>query len=322
MDVMRRHSLLLLVPLLTAPLAGCAPAIHPTMPPWEARVASLWVRPTDIAQRDLFHGPWGPPRAPDPADTYTLVKIKHSGVNPGMTVVDSRGRKWSVKQADPDTPVGEGPIEVVLSRVLSAVGYHQPPVYYVPSFRLRDDWGVRTTGGGRFRLHEETLKERGSWSWHQNPFIEVRAHEGLLTILMMFNASDLKSSNNSLYEYRGPDGREQWYVVRDLGTALGETGRLAPRRGDPELFERSRFIVGIDKGFVRFGYRGRHRELVTDRIGIYDVSWASRLLSKLTEQQWHDAFRAGGFARPVADRYIRVLSARIAHGLALDDDAD
>jgi hypothetical protein len=27
----------------------------------------------------------------------------------------------------------------------------------------------------------------------------------------------------------------RWYVVRDIGTALGESGRIDPRRNDPDM---------------------------------------------------------------------------------------
>jgi hypothetical protein len=61
---------------------------------------------------------------------------------------------------------------------------------------------------------------------------------------MMFNSSDIKNENNALYEVQNHgDGVKRWYVVRDLGTALGETGRLAPQRGDPDIFEREPFII-------------------------------------------------------------------------------
>jgi hypothetical protein len=89
----------------------------------------LWRQPTNLSGRDLFNGPWGAGRAPEPTDTYRLLEVKRSGINPGMTVRDSRGNKWSVKQAPWNGEQSEGPIEVVVSRVLSAIGYHQPPVY-------------------------------------------------------------------------------------------------------------------------------------------------------------------------------------------------
>jgi hypothetical protein len=309
--------LLSLLPLLMATSASfCAAAIRPTVPPRDAAPASLWVEPVDLEHRDLFNGPWGAERAPDPAAPYRLVHYKHSGINPGMTVRDPLGREWSVKQAGADIP-DEGPVEVVLSRVLSAVGYHQPPVYYLPALTLEDEWSTHGEPGGRFRLKDKSLKDRGEWSWQQNPFVETTPYRGLLVILMMFNSSDLRNPNNTLYEYRSPDGLEHWYVVRDLGASLGSTGRLAPRKNDPDAFERHPFITGIRDGFVQFHYRGWHQELVRDRITPGDVAWACELLGRLSDRQWQDAFRAGGYAPDAAARFIRVLHHKLEVGRRL-----
>jgi hypothetical protein len=125
---------------------------------------------------------------------------------------------------------------VTLSRVLAAVGYYQPPIYFLPSVTIRDAKGTHVEPGGRFRLSEPSLKPAGEWSWQQNPFVGTRPYQGLLVMLMMFSSSDLKNENNVLYEVKNDEGvAERWYVVRDLGTALGETGRLA-QRGDPDMF--------------------------------------------------------------------------------------
>ena len=301
-------------------LPFCAAEVRPTVQPWDATLASLWKLPEDLPDRDLFAGPWGASRAPDPNSTYTLLERKHSGINPGMTVRDGRGRKWSVKQAPGDGQASEGPIEVVMSRVLSALGYHQPPVYFLPSFTLRDNWGTHVEGGGRFRLHDKSLKDKGEWSWQQNPFVGMRPYQGLLVTLMMFGASDLKNSNNTLYEHRTGDFVERWYVVRDLGTALGTTGRFTPVRGDPKEFERRPFVLGVRDGFVQFDYRGWHQELVRDTITPDDVGWASELLSQLTDRQWHDAFRAGGYPPQVAERFIGKLRASVAEGVRVGGD--
>src|SRR6185436_10628313 len=126
-------------------------------------------------------------------------------------------------------------------------------------------------------------------------------YQGLLVLLLMFNGSDLKTSNNTLYEHRNGDAVEHWYVVRDIGTALGNTGRLAPTRGDPDVFARQPFILDVRNGFVTFNYHGWHQELVRDRITPDDVEWASGLVSQLSDRQWRDAFRAGGFAPAVSD---------------------
>jgi hypothetical protein len=292
----------------------CTAKVQPTMPSSEAPLAELWQPPTDLANRDLFAGPWGGERAPDPDATYTLVERKKQGTNPGVTVRDAAGREWHVKQPPHNDQGAEGPIEVTLSRVLSAVGYHQPPVYYLPAFSMNDSRGIHSEPGGRFRLTEKSIEHVGAWSWQRNPFVGMRPYQGLLVILMMFNSSDIKNENNALYEVkRHAGGVGQWYVVRDLGTALGETGRLAPQRGDPDIFAREPFITGVKDGVVQFNYRGWHQELLKN-ISPDDVVWASDLLGRLSHQQWSDAFRAGGYTTAVADRFIGRLRQKIAEG--------
>lgn len=298
-------------------LPFCAAEIRPQVHPGAPSV-SLWMPPGAVGERDVFHGPWGAAHAPNPDLRYRLVQRKHGGVNPGMTVRDPLGRQWSVKQSGTDIP-DEGPVEVVLSRVLSLVGYHQPPVYYVPSFTLEDDWGTHREPGGRFRLKHETLKDRGEWSWQQNPFVGTRPFNGLLVILLMFNSTDLKNVNNTMYEHRSAEQLRLWYVVRDLGGSLGSTGRLAPRKNDADAFEREPFISAVSGGFVRFHYRGWHQELVRGRIRPGDVGWASDLLGGLSDREWQDAFRAGGYRPDTAARFIRVLDNKIAAGRRLGD---
>jgi hypothetical protein len=284
-------------------------------------LSELWEAPADLASRDLFNGPWGAALAPDPEATYLFVEPKKGGINPGMTVRDPQGRTWKVKQPPTTGRGAEGPIEVVLSRVLSALGYHQPPVYYLPSFTVKEPSGQRRVPGGRFRLVLPSLRDRGEWNWTENPYVGTRPYQGLLVILLMFNSSDLKSDNNTLYEFRseGSDRAERWYVVRDLGTALGSTAKLTPIRGNPDVFERLGFIKGIKHGFVEFIYDGRHQHLVDGRITSADVRWASALMSGLTREQWRDAFRAGGYTPAVSERFINRLLEKLREGLEFGD---
>jgi hypothetical protein len=309
----------LLVPLVLALYyPGCTPNVAPTMPPLEAPITELWQRPADIASEDLFFGPWGLERTPDPNVTYTFVARKQQGTNPGVTVMDPLGREWHVKQPPHTEQGAEGPIEVTLSRVLSAIGYHQPPVYFLPSLRIADAKGGHVEPGGRFRLNEKSIKAVGEWSWQQNPFVGMRPYQGLLVILMMFNSSDIKNENNTLYEVKGNGDFRRWYVVRDLGTALGETARLAPQRGDPDIFAREPFITGVRDGSVQFNYHGWHQELFR-HVTPDDVAWASELLGELTDRQWTDAFRAGGFQPAIAERFIGRLHQKIAEGRKLGE---
>jgi hypothetical protein len=107
-------------------------------------------------------------------------------------------------------------------------------------------------------------------------------------------------------------------VVRDLGAALGSIARIRAERGNPEQFAAIPFTTGVEGGFVQFGaYTGWHQELVRNRITPEDVRWASGLLSQLTETQWRDAFRAGGYQPTAADQFIVRLRQKISEGLTL-----
>jgi hypothetical protein len=304
-------------------LAACALGVVLAAGPAISDTATspFWEPPTDLRYRDLFLGPWGAGRAPDPTVTYTFVRPKKGGVNPGVIVRDDRGRIWHVKQPPHNNQGDEGPVEVVLSRVLSAVGYHQPPIYFLPSFTLANTSGTRVVPGGRFRLVEPSLKARGTWSWRHNPYVGTRPYAGLLAILLVFNSWDLKDSNNTIYE-RYQDGRiDRWYVVRDLGAALGETGRMAPKRNNIERFERQPFITGVSDGYVNFKYHGWQPELLRGTITVADVHWAAALLAGLSDRQWHDAFRAGGYEDTLSERFIRKIKANIAQAQQLAPSA-
>jgi hypothetical protein len=201
---------------------------------------------------------------------------------------------------------------------LSALGYHQPPVYYLAHFKLASGPLISDVDGGRFRLSDPSLRNQGPWKWEGNPLAGTTPYQGLLVILVMFNSADLKNSNNSIYEWTPPDGPpRRWYVVRDLGTSLGATGRFDPTPNQPLAFERHPFIIGVRNGYVEFDYHAVHGDLVRHRITPDDVRWASRLVGRLTETQWHAAFRGAGYEPTVAERFIRRLQQKIREGAAL-----
>ena len=313
--MIRRQSIKRAVVLasVVAPQSVVRPPSDRSKPPRQYRCPRGGSRPTTytlaISLTDRGIRRTHPIRGP----STRYVRPKSGGFNPGVIVRDPQGREWHVKQ--PSGHHGdEGPAEVVLSRVLSALGYHQPPVYYLQSFRMRDKSGVHTEQGGRFRLDLPSLTDRGEWSWQQNPFVGQRPYQGLLVILLLFNSSDLKNSNNTLYRYKPPSGGAavHWYVVRDLGDALGKTGRFSPPRNDLDEFSRTQFITGEKRGFIEFDYHGIRKELVRGRITRDDVRWAAALVGGLSERQWQDAFRAGGYAPGVAARFIEILRGRVS----------
>ena len=298
---------------LTILAAACAPAVRSTAqaPLTSAQLAELWIEPEDIAARDLFHGPGGRDGSADPDATYAVTALDRTGYSAGYDVVGPDGRKWKVKLGD------EAQAEAVASRVLWAIGFHQPPTYVISGLRLSggkpDDQG-RTA---RLRL-EEGYRTEGQWSWQQNLYVGVQAFRGLLVANLILNNWDLKTSNNRVYQLSDAAAAPaRRFVVQDLGASLGKTGWPTGNRNNVAAFESQRLIDGVRDGIVDFDYHGRHDELFT-ALTPADVVWTSRLLVRLSDEQWHDAFRAAAYPAPTAQRYIAKLKTKIQEGLALE----
>lgn len=302
--------------VLGAFLTGaCHPPVKSTLPgpPTAADLAQLWIEPQ--AGRDLYWGVGGKALAPDPTAPYTVIEIKRTGFSEGYTVTGPGGRQWSAKFPP------EASTEVVASRIHWAVGYHQPPIYYVQKWLAEKATKPNPQLPARFREKAPALggglEDTGTWSYYQNPFVGTRELKGLIVLQAMLGNSDLKDDNNAMYALSKPfEGARIWYVARDLGHTFGRTGVVDAPRGDVEIFEKTPFIKGVVNGRVTFDWRGRHDVLFED-ITAADVRWICGRLQRIRDAQWRDAFRAGGYPPVDADRYIRRLKQKIAEGLAL-----
>lgn len=282
----------------------------------------LWQEPTDLLRRDLLYGPGGPALAPPPTGaTYQFVAFKAAGSNPGYDVRDGAGRTWSVKMGIEAQP------EITSSRILWAIGFHQPPTYFVHEFTLSGtDAGAKTNA--RFRTELDRWRAAGDWDWYDNPFKNSKQFRGLIVAQLILNQWDLKAPNNRVYEAIDPSVTpKRLYVVRDLGASLGGSRQAAAfkilgtagaqgSKNDIDDFEAQGFITRVDGNDVSFDYRGVNQALV-DLPTATDVVWTCELMNRLTDEQWHAAFRAGAYPDELADRYIRKIKEKIAEGLAL-----
>jgi hypothetical protein len=284
-------------------------------------MAELWQEPADLERRDLFHGAGGAVLAP-PEVTYAFVARKTSGKNPGYDVRDPQGRLWSVKLGE------ESQSEVAVSRILWAIGFHQPPTYYVERWTLSGA-DAPQQGAGRFRLERPEQEAVADWSWYENPFVGSRPFAALVTVNLLLKNWDLKTSNNKIYMVTNADGvRGRRYVVRDLGGSLGEAKQ--PRflswfpfmrhqqgsKNNLEDFEAQGFVRAVNGDRVDFDYRGLDNALA-DGVNASELGWTCGLLARLSEDQWLDAFRAGGYTLDQSTRYVRKIQEKIAHARAL-----
>jgi hypothetical protein len=284
-----------------------------------ATVAELWQEPSDLERRDLYYGAGGKALFPGGAP-FTFVARDTSGWSPGFDVRTQDGREWSVKLGP------EAQSEVVASRILWAIGFHQPPTYYLAEWTMTGaESGVQPPGRFRPSLPGKVV---GDWSWYENPFVGTRPFGGLIVANVLLNSWDWKTSNNKIYELAEPmNGVARWFVVRDVGASLGRTtyptllkwfrlrGFGQGTRNDLPGFEQQGFIVRVD-GESRpvFDYRGIYRDVV-ETVTLADVRWTCTLLSRLTDSQWREAFRAGGYNAEQTSRYVAKIKAKIAQGL-------
>jgi hypothetical protein len=296
-------------------LTACAvPTVKPSVDgrPSRADLSQLWVDPGP-SPRNLDRGVAGNHPRPVADAPYDVLAKDTRGFSITYRVKDSHGAEWNVKIGP------EAQTEVVASRILWAVGYHQLPSFFVERWIAVEHARGQMLGGARFRPRDLPMDSKGVWSWQRNPFVGTREYNGLLSVLMLINSTDLKNDNNELYELKG-EPREQakrWYVVKDLGASLGETGRVDPRRGYLDGFEREPFLVGHDGGpFVRFAYRGRHQELLR-HIPIEHLKWACQRVLAITDRQWREAFTAGNYDEEATTRYVARIRAKAQEGLAI-----
>jgi hypothetical protein len=302
--------------------ATCASRPRALTAPSAPDVAALWEDPRDLERRDLFHGPGGPALLPSAGARYELLAEDRTGYSPGYDVRGPGGVVWSVKLGPEAQP------EVVTSRILWAIGFHQPPTYYLARWALV---GKVTTEqpAGRFRPVRPDRKVVADWSWYENEFVSTRPFKALLVANLILNNWDWKTSNNKVYEVRSPNQpARRLYVVQDLGASLGKTSFPAflnwfPMRGlgqgtrnDLAGFESQRLLKRVTADGVQFDYRGIHRQLL-DLVSAADVVWTCEILSRLSDEQWGDAFRAADYDGDQRQRYIRKIKAKIAEGLSV-----
>ena len=309
--VSRRQFALSLVAAGAATACQSRRVVTPGGTPSPRTVAELWVDPGTT--RDLFHGVGGARLAPDPEAAYTVIEVKVGGFSDGYTVVGPGDREWSAKFPP------EASTEIVTSRLLWGIGYHQPPAYFLREWHAEGADRPNPQLPARFREKKPDLRGLdavGEWSYYEHPLVGTPQLSGLLVLQAMLGNSDLKDSNNTIYELDGAlEGASRWYVARDVGHTFGRTGKLDAPRGDVRVFESTPFIREVRGERVALHYGGRHASLF-EQITRADVRWICTRLGRLTDRQWADAFRAGGYEPGVAGRFIGSLKSKIDEGLA------
>ena len=229
---------------------------------------------------------------------------------------------WRVEQPSRTTQGAEGPVEVVFCRVLSRrQAIAGRPCLLLHSFTLTGPSGTHSEVGGRFGVPRQvSSRTPGQWPWHGEPPSlrgHASAYRGLLVILMMFDSSNLKNVDDTVYELETAHSAAAPRGGTSSAISVPRWARpavIAPRRRT--RCERSSSatasLPGSRTAFVRFDYRGWQRELLQRRIAPGRCRRGPVSSSAvISDRQWHDAFRAAGYEPAVAEFVIGQLQRRI-----------
>ncbi|HKE24412.1 MAG TPA: hypothetical protein VKB88_18745 [Bryobacteraceae bacterium] len=293
-----------------------------------ASAALLWREPRDIASRNLFYGSGGERHVPH--GTFTFQEEDLNGTSPKFDVVDEEGVRWRVKMGIEARP------ETAASRLLWAVGYFTSEDYFMPTLHVEKMQHLRrgnnlvsrenNVSNVRLKRHWKDEKKVGIWSWAKDPFTGTREWYGLRVMMAVMNNWDLKDANNAVYRTR-EEPAQDLYIVSDLGGSFGPTGLSWNVKGDPAVYCSSKWIKSVSAEFVSFNVPsapalgtyinftefGRMSMLwLGHHIPRQDARWIGDLLSRLSAQQIHDAFRAAGYSPTEVEDLSNTVARRIA----------
>jgi hypothetical protein len=254
----------------------------------------LWKEPANINSRDLLLGPGGENMKPD-VSRITFVKEEKGGYSKKYRVKDAKGRVWVAKIGK------EAQSETAAVRLVWAVGYVTEINYLVPTVTIE---GKGTFENVRFEARPENVDRFDEWAWTANPFAGKRELQGLKVLMALMENWDLKDENNRILVVRNGSNTELHYIVSDLGTTFGKTGgqkspmafirSIKGSRNEPEDYVNDEFIDGVENGNVMLDYSGKNADLMRN-ISVADAKWIGNLLSRLSDRQIGDAFRAANY---------------------------
>jgi hypothetical protein len=267
----------------------------------------LWQEPDDIGSRNLLLGPGGVRMKPD-LRRLTFIKEEKGGWSKKYRVRDASGRVWVAKVGK------EAQSETASTRLLWAAGYMTEITYLVPRVRIP---GKGVFQNVRFEARPENIEREGAWAWEQNPFVGTRELQGLKVMMVLLNNWDTKDENNVVLAVPARSGTQLRYAISDLGATLGDTGkwpllwRFTRSRNDPAGFRGDKLIDEIkEDGRVDFEFSGKKRGIYND-ITVEQARWIGNLLSRLSDGQLRDAFRAANYSPAQVRALTSAVRARI-----------
>lgn len=265
----------------------------------------LWKDPTDIQTRNLLLGAGGDSMKPD-LSRITFIEQKTGGYSTKYRVKDGAGNEWVAKIGK------EAQTDTAANRILWALGYETEIAYLVPHLKIE---GKAEFDNVRLEARPADVKRTGTWSWENNPFKNSPEFRGLKILMLMINNWDMKDDNNQILAARDDTNAPLRYIISDLGGSFGKTGGVISRsRNKPSDYVKATFIEKVKGDVIDFNYGGKNKKLF-EGLTVSDAHWLSELLSRLSDDQLKDAFRAANYSAEEVEQLSRAFKER-ANALA------
>jgi hypothetical protein len=261
----------------------------------------MWQAPEDIESRNLLVGAGGEAMKPD-LSRVTFVAVKEGGWSNKYRVNDGKGNEWVAKLSKEAQP------ETAANRLLWAIGYETEIVHLVPELLIQGKGSFKNV---KLEARPKDVKRDGFWPWANNPFVGKPEFQGLKIMMVLFNNWDMKDDNNAILATKGDTNSERRYIISDLGATFGKTGGIISRsRNKPEDYVKSEFVKGVKGNVIDFSYGGKNGK-VFEGITVQDAKWLAAWLSRLSDEQIKDAFRAANYSAEEVDQLAGAVRERI-----------
>ena len=272
----------------------------------------LWRAPEDISTRNLLYGPGGEEMQPD-ISKLTFIRDEKGGYSTKYRVRDAKGRVWVAKVGK------EAQSETAASRLVWAAGYQAEITYLAPRATIE---GKGEFENVRFEARPEGWDRLEEWKWAQNPFTGTRELQGLKLMMALLENWDSKDANNKIIYVPGEAGArgELRYFISDLGATFGKTDapgspvawlrQVRGTRNEPGDYAGDKFVEGVEAGRLRLNYEGKNSKMMRD-LTVEDAKWLGAILSKLSDEQIADAFRAANYTTDEVRMLAQAVRARI-----------
>ncbi len=263
--------------------------------------AVLWRAPNDIESRNLLVGAGGDAMKPD-LSRVTFIEEKRGGWSTKYRVSDGKGNEWVAKLSKEAQP------ETAANRLLWAIGYETEIAHLVPELVIQ---GKGTFKNVKLEARPKDVKRDGFWLWSENPFVGKPEFQGLKIMMVLFNNWDMKDDNNVIFAVKDVLDSERRYAISDLGATFGKTGGIISRsRNKPSDYAKAEFVKGVQGNLVDFHYGGKNGKLF-EGITVQDAKWLAAWLTRLSDEQLKDAFRAANYAPAEVDQLAGAVRSRI-----------